>query len=69
METVGSASTWAGVTCHVCLASATCGHLESPEPPDGELSVEIPYCGQPPRVTQVHEVKLAVEAAQVTYLL
>ena len=39
-------------------------HLEPPEPPDGELGVEVPHCGQGPGVAEVNEVILAVEAAQ-----
>ena len=38
--------------------------LESPEPPDGEPGVEIPQGRESPRVAEVDEVKLAVEAAE-----
>ena len=39
-------------------------HLEPPEPPDGELGVEVPHCRQRPGVAEVDEVILAVEAAE-----
>ena len=39
-------------------------HLEPPEPPHRELSVEVPQPGQLARVAQVHVLVAAVEAAE-----